>query len=437
MDYSDPLPQNLLMFALLWHLLRLMRPIARKLELELLLALVMYPNERLAVMSEAVAKAPASSVVSFRSAGIFGHKSFLLNNPEHVRQVLQDKNKFVTLKINANHVFVDSVQNSGDDPQLWFALRRSLMPFFTKELPKTIPSVVEYFENDVASWAADAINLHDAFQSGVIRAQMKVFFSYDIVMNDPQQRTTRTFIEIMNSLVYEKQQPEYTSGELEWVVEQADALLDSARDGTLGAELKTAVRELGLGDEVLRNNARLLLASFTPTYPLFWTILSLLREGPAMLRRARDDPEFLQRCVKEAMRLYPPVPILTERCVRSEHDFGDGFVAPQGAELIIAPAWMVGDPQFNPDRWLNARTGNQILTTKPIFKNASQGVDYSYLPFAGGAHQCMARFYAADMVPKVLSVILQKLDFSFTAFGDPLVRLPLARQRMSHFGIFH
>lgn len=110
---------------------------------------------------------------------------------------------------------------------------------------------------------------------------------------------------------------------------------------------------------------------------------------------------------REALRLYPPVPMMV-REARKQENFR-GRRVPKGAQIVISP-WhlhrqsrMWEDPDgFNPDRW---GTDNG----KECMRNA-------FIPFSSGKRVCPGAAFAMIEGPLLLSKLVS--DYEFTARAD-------------------
>jgi pentalenene oxygenase len=152
----------------------------------------------------------------------------------------------------------------------------------------------------------------------------------------------------------------------------------------------------------LRDTALTMMVGGTDTTSalLTWT-LHLLAEDPEVARRVMEESDavlggrtatwedthklpYMQRVLKESLRLYPPVPLLT-REVTKDTELGGRHI-PAGTTVIYSAylmhrrAELFENPdRFDPDRWLD---------------NASALCRGAYVPFGLGARQCIGNDFA-------------------------------------------
>jgi sterol 14-demethylase len=120
--------------------------------------------------------------------------------------------------------------------------------------------------------------------------------------------------------------------------------------------------------------------------------------------------EVLERALKEAERLYPPLPVLMRRVERDfEHD---GVVAPAGGLVLVSPAVshripdVFADPdRFDPDRFGPGRQEDRKHR-------------HALIGFGGGHHRCIGSTFAYQQVKVLWSVLLREFDL------EPVTRRP-------------
>jgi cytochrome P450 len=154
----------------------------------------------------------------------------------------------------------------------------------------------------------------------------------------------------------------------------------------------------------------------TTALGLAWTF-DLLARHPDIERKVLDEIDavtagrpvtsddvsklgYTRQVFSEAMRLYPPAPIIT-RTALSDFHLGE-YLIPAGTVLIVpiyavhhhASLWL--DPEvFNPDRF------------SP--ENTKARHRYAYMPFGAGPRVCIGNAFAVMEAVAILAVLLQKV----------------------------
>lgn len=186
-------------------------------------------------------------------------------------------------------------------------------------------------------------------------------------------------------------------------------LLRAARDPETGQ---------GFSAEELRDQmaALILAGSETTSTAMFW-ILILLAQVPEEHRKIVDEVAGLsltpdtafsdlakmprtRAVVQEAMRLYPPLPILTREAIEADR-VGDIALRPR--DMVMIAPWVLHrhhalwdrPATFDPSRFLPG------APTQPRF---------SYLPFGGGPHVCVGAQFAMAEAMLVVASIMQRFE---------------------------
>jgi len=129
--------------------------------------------------------------------------------------------------------------------------------------------------------------------------------------------------------------------------------------------------------------------------------LLALKDGitVAGLKRMR----LMERCLKEAERLYPPLIMLMRR-TRAAFAVGD-IIVPSGQLVMVSPGVSHRDSRifhnpdtFNPDRFAPPREEDR----------KSQ---YSLIGFGGGRHRCIGMAFAHQQIKVIWSILLQRYEF--------------------------
>ncbi|MBV9719087.1 MAG: cytochrome P450 [Candidatus Eremiobacteraeota bacterium] len=158
----------------------------------------------------------------------------------------------------------------------------------------------------------------------------------------------------------------------------------------------------------------------TTANALTWA-LYLLAQNPPIDDRAgaaarAGDCEYLDRIVKEVLRLYPPAWIIGREALR-DVTFSDGHRVAATTTLFASPLFLhrradlFADPErFEPDRWLG-----------------EEPPPFAYIPFGGGARRCIGEAFARREVTVILEILLREFRFALVPGAQieiaPLVTL--------------
>ena len=194
------------------------------------------------------------------------------------------------------------------------------------------------------------------------------------------------------------------------------------RSGAHPDDLLGALIASGMSDALIRDQLLTLIIAGhdTSTALLAWS-LYLLATHPDVQQAAQAEvdqvlgeqpPDFAQiaelryldQIVNETLRLYPPIH-LGSRIAAADLEF-QGYPIPAGQRVLYSIYLTHRDPRcwhdpevFDPDRF------------SP--EQAQQRAPYTFLPFGGGARNCIGTAFAQVEAKVILARILQKLRADF------------------------
>ncbi|PNF41696.1 Cytochrome P450 4g15 [Cryptotermes secundus] len=119
------------------------------------------------------------------------------------------------------------------------------------------------------------------------------------------------------------------------------------------------------------------------------------------------EMKFLERCLLEALRMYPPVPIIARKLQEDVKLASSGHIVPKGTTIVVATVkthrletyWENPDV-YNPDNHLPEKAAERHF--------------YSFIPFSAGPRSCVGRKYALLKLKIILSTILR----NFKVYSD-------------------
>ncbi|CAO1376199.1 unnamed protein product [Diamesa serratosioi] len=113
------------------------------------------------------------------------------------------------------------------------------------------------------------------------------------------------------------------------------------------------------------------------------------------------EMKYLERCMMETLRMYPPVPIIARQMQEDLKMSSGDYVIPKGATVIVATYKLhrlesiyPNPDKFDPDNFLPERQANRHY--------------YAFVPFSAGPRSCVGRKYAMLKLKVILSTVLRQ-----------------------------
>jgi len=179
----------------------------------------------------------------------------------------------------------------------------------------------------------------------------------------------------------------------------------------------------GMNNDLIRDQllTMLIAGHDTSTALLAWA-LYMLTTHPVVMEQVKQEVDtvlgttpptidnisqlsYLGQVIDETLRMYPPIH-LGSRHITEDLEF-DGFVLPAGIRLMYSiylthyhPKYWDDPDTFNPERFST--------------QNKRKIAPYTYLPFGGGARNCIGTAFALVESKVILARIIQRFDLSFT-----------------------
>lgn len=187
-----------------------------------------------------------------------------------------------------------------------------------------------------------------------------------------------------------------------------------------GDLLDHLIAALGADDALIRDQLMTMLIAGhdTGTALLAWT-LYLLGSNPDAQARAHaevdavwDDPGrgaagleqlvYLERVIKESLRLYPPIHLGNRRAAR-DLEF-QGYAIPAGMRVLYSIYLSHRDPRYwcEPDRFVPERFAPD---------HAHKPLPFAYVPFGGGPRFCIGAAFAQTEAKVILARLLRRFEF--------------------------
>lgn len=116
----------------------------------------------------------------------------------------------------------------------------------------------------------------------------------------------------------------------------------------------------------------------------------------------QKDCSLLENCMKETLRLRPP--IMTMMRMAMEEVSVNGYTIPAGHQVCVSPT----TNQRLPDTWENPADfdPDRFLDTK----GATSEEKFSYIPFGAGRHRCIGESFAYVQIKVIMAIILRTYE---------------------------
>ncbi|KAM9107779.1 taurochenodeoxycholic 6 alpha-hydroxylase-like [Megaptera novaeangliae] len=131
-------------------------------------------------------------------------------------------------------------------------------------------------------------------------------------------------------------------------------------------------------------------------------IQSLLGDGTSITWDHLDKMPYTTMCIKEALRLYPPVPVIS-RDLSKPITFPDGRSLPAGIPLSLSFYGL----HHNPKVWPNPEVFDPSR-----FAPGSDRHSHAFLPFSGGSRNCIGKQFAMNEMKVAVALTLLRFELA-------------------------
>ncbi|KAM6216827.1 cytochrome P450 4F2-like [Rhynchocyon petersi] len=107
---------------------------------------------------------------------------------------------------------------------------------------------------------------------------------------------------------------------------------------------------------------------------------------------------FLSMCIKESLRLHPPVTVISRRCTQ-DVVLPDGWVIPKGTTCLIN----IFGTHHNPSVWPNPEVYDPFRFD---LENSQKRSPLAFIPFSAGPRNCIGQTFAMTEMKVVLALTL-------------------------------
>jgi cytochrome P450 len=371
---------------------------------------------------------------------------FLVSHPEAIGHILQANHKNYD-KQNFDYEMLRPFLGNGlltSDGEHWLRQRRLIQPAFHQDrLSHLIPAMSQSTDKMLNAWELKAhsprvINISQEMNRLALINVSKNLLGADIGLSST--RILEAFSRLNHAVAHRFQAllplPLWMPTPNNVAARKAIAVIDEAL-----SDIKIAEREKGSGQGLLGRLVEahlgtsqgqggpqqlrdelvtLVLAGHETTAAMLTWTFYLLAQNPdvqEMLRRevnkttaaAAPDPadlsqlDLTEAVIKEALRLYPPVWIISRRA--KEPDQIAGMTIPANSVLVMSPYATHRLPDF----W---RSPGEFSPERFLGKEVQSLPRFAYFPFGGGPRLCIGANFAMIEAKLVLSSMIKCCQFS-------------------------
>ncbi|KAF6213421.1 hypothetical protein GE061_011140 [Apolygus lucorum] len=112
-----------------------------------------------------------------------------------------------------------------------------------------------------------------------------------------------------------------------------------------------------------------------------------------------QNMNYLDRFIKECLRLYPSVPYISRKIVE-DVPLKDSLTIPEGANVVITPYFLHRNPRYFPDP-------EKFDPDRFLPENCAKRHSFAYIPFSAGPRNCIGQKFAMMELKVILSTLLR------------------------------
>lgn len=342
--------------------------------------------------------------------------TWVVSDPEAIKRVLVSNHRNYTMGVGMDRVKV--LVGNGiivTDGEVWQRQHRMVQPMFQRsKIERFAPLFAEVTRRRLENWqrladTGELLNITKDVSESALEVVLRAMFGEDLdrmiaehggnpfaLLTEESERDLRfafRFRQLTTHIikVIERRTVAGATVDTDWL-----GMMMAARDRREGAGMSQ--RELL--DEIMS----LIVAGHETTAAVLnatWYLLSQHPEEEARLHAevdtvgeltnvsfaALDRLTFTRHALLEALRLYPPVWVLTRRCTHA--DKLAGFEAPAGADVFMSPYLVQRDPKYwdDPNAFCPERFADDEADDASPHR-------FSFIPFAAGPRHCVGETFA-------------------------------------------
>ncbi|XP_051172445.1 uncharacterized protein LOC127288825 [Leptopilina boulardi] len=339
---------------------------------------------------------------------------------------------FVDIFIEESQKLVSSLKTEGSE------VIKDIEPLFTKFTLNAICETAMGTSPDSMNEKSDYRSSVQEMAKFVVYRLLRPWFHLDWLFNLStsgiyHRKVLKTLHDFSTKIIYDRKKHHQQSFETdENFADKEELGMHKKRMAMLDVLISASRNNFAIDDEGIREEVDTFVfeGHDTTAMSLIFT-LALLAEHSNVQKIAREEIcevlnesngkigfgeinrlVYLERCIKESLRLYPSVPVIT-RVVHEDLQLKD-FIAPAGSNLHLYiydlhrdPNYWPNPEKFDPDRFL--------------LENIRNRHPFSYVPFSGGPRNCIGQKFAMLELKTCLAHLLYNFELEAIDYAHEVV----------------
>lgn len=141
---------------------------------------------------------------------------------------------------------------------------------------------------------------------------------------------------------------------------------------------------------------------------------------------------LLDRCLKETLRLRPPIMTMMRMCRTPQNVLG--YTIPPGHQVCVSPT----TNHRLPDTW---KDFDKFIPDRFIDPEVANSEKFAYIPFGAGRHRCIGESFAYVQIKTIFSILIRKYELDLVDGYFPEVNVstmihtptnPVIKYRLRH-----
>lgn len=396
---------------------------------------------------------------------LVGSKVVHLLNPDGNEFVLLDREKNFSSRrawnVSLKNLFSNGLMlRDGDDHR--FHRRLMGAPFKSAALELYVEAMNPDIQQSIAAWGDQSDQTEFLFYPAIKQLTLDLAATIFVgeKLKDEAEEINQAFVDLVGASMVIVRRPmfgnKYQRGlqgreVLERYFSDRVSAKQASNDTDMFGEISRAQAEDGSGfshQDIIDHMIFLMMAAHDTTTSSLSSVCYALAKNPQWQQNIRDqiqahDSETLLYSdmagfdtaglvLKEALRLYPPLPVIPRCAIRD--CFFQGYKINKGDMVNISPSFSHKD----------ARIWSKPEEFDPLRFSPERAEDrqhkHAWIPFGGGAHKCIGIKFAELQIKVVLFHLLKQyelrvpqdyvMDYLPAPIGKPADQLPLTLVRL-------